>query len=80
MVYSWQDAENLNLPLIFSIPSYIVGYIKGNLGSKRFNKLKRGLLRAIREDYKNGTLLCKNNCMDTLLADFGLFINSIVKL
>jgi hypothetical protein len=67
MIYSIQDDKNSHLPVIFRIPSYVLGYFKGALGSKKFNKLKKDILRVLRDDFKTGKLLQKDSSLGAFL-------------
>lgn len=52
MIYTWEGGLKHHLPLIFSVPSYFVGYLKGKFGNKLFSKFKKQLINSVTKDYK----------------------------
>jgi hypothetical protein len=80
MIFTRQDTEkSLKLPIILTISAYAIGLFKGYLGVKRFVQLKKDFLRTLRDDYKNGTLLLKNNDTQRMLEnDYNIYEFDIV--
>jgi hypothetical protein len=72
MIFTWCEGSKLYLPCIFSIPSYVVGYIKGKLGNKGFLKFKKDLINAVTKDYKSNLFYSDNCNTNRLLKDYSI--------
>ncbi len=50
-----KDIHKEQSDIVFTLSPYIMGFFQAKVGSK-INKLKAGILRCLRDDYKNGKI------------------------